>query len=249
MVAIVPSLSVAVPAKLTDSPALQSISAIVRLPPYIRLEEIGKFTIRESRLIIRDLCVLFHLPSVFIVSSVKTKGASDMSESKNEAKSEIENDSSRRGFITSVGAATGLAALGTLFGGSKIVNAQELGLNAMGPTPEQAQALMQLPDRPVVMVNLLKFSNSGAGADDYAQYGRDVGRILASIGAEIIFSGVCQTTFIGGAEWDSIAAVRYPNARALLQMAQSAEYQAISSNRSSGLEGQVNLAVFETDSL
>jgi hypothetical protein len=32
-------------------------------------------------------------------------------------------------------------------------------------------------------------------------------------------------------------------------MAQSAEYQAISSNRSSGLEGQVNLAVFETDSL
>lgn len=122
-------------------------------------------------------------------------------------------------------------------------------MNAMGPSPEQAQAFMQLPDRPVVMVNLLKFSNGGERASDYSQYGRDVGRVLESIGAEIIFSGECQTTFIGGAEWDSIALVRYPNARALLQMAQSAEYQAIAGNRSSGLEGQMNLAVFETEVL
>ena len=172
-----------------------------------------------------------------------------MREFKNEINNEERNDSSRRDFITSAGTATGLAALATLLGGSKIVNAQELGLNAIGPTPEQAQAFMQLPDEPVVMVNLLKFSDSGTGAEDYAQYGRDVARILESIGAEIIFSGVCQATFIGGAEWDSVAMVRYPNARALLQMAQSAEYQAISSNRSSGLEGQVNLAVFETDNL
>jgi uncharacterized protein (DUF1330 family) len=40
--------------------------------------------------------------------------------------------------------------------------------------------------------------------------------------------------------------VRYPNPRALLQMAQSEEYQAISGNRSSGLEGQMNIAVFES---
>jgi uncharacterized protein (DUF1330 family) len=69
---------------------------------------------------------------------------------------------------------------------------------------------------------------------------------LQSIGAELIFSGQCQTTFIGGAEWDQIALVRYPNARALLQMAQSEEYRAISGNRSSGLEGQMNIAVFES---
>ncbi len=115
----------------------------------------------------------------------------------------------------------------------------------MGPTPEQIQAFAQLPDRPVVMVNLLKFRDGGDGAADYAQYGVDVGRILQRIGAEIIFSGQCQTTLIGGAEWDMIAMVRYPNSRALLQMAQSAEYQAISGNRSSGLEGQLNIAVFE----
>lgn len=220
------------------------------LAPDIQLKEIKippSFS-RILRRIIKKL-IMFNFTSVFIVSLLKTKEVSDMREPKNEINNEKRNDSSRRDFITSAGTATGLAALATLLGGSKIVNAQELGLNAMGPTPEQAQAFMQLPDEPVVMVNLLKFSDSGTGAEDYAQYGRDVARILESIGAEIIFSGVCQATFIGGAEWDSVAMVRYPNARALLQMAQSAEYQAISSNRSSGLEGQVNLAVFETDNL
>lgn len=156
------------------------------------------------------------------------------------------NNKPRRDFLTTTGAVTGLAALAAMFGGGKMVHAQEVGLNAMGPTPEQAQAFAQLPDRPVVMVNLLKFADGGAGAGDYQQYGRDVGEILGKIGAEIIFSGACQGTLIGGAEWDMIALVRYPNARALLQMAQSAEYQAISGNRSSGLEGQMNIAVFES---
>ncbi len=160
--------------------------------------------------------------------------------------SKSDKTTSRRDFVTTAGAATGLAALASLFGEGNNVHAQELDINAMGPTPEQAQAFMALPDRPVVMVNLLKFANGGAGAGDYAQYGEDVGRILASLGAEVIFSGECQTTFIGGAEWDQIAMVRYPNARTLLQMAQSEEYRAISGNRSSGLEGQMNIAVFET---
>ena len=156
------------------------------------------------------------------------------------------DNKTRRDFMTSTGVAAGLTALATMFGGSKMVNAQVLGLNAMGPTPEQAQAFMQLPDQPVVMVNLLKFRDGGAGAADYGEYGRNVEKILSDIGAEIIFSGECKTTFIGGAEWDRIAMVRYPNSRALLQMAQSAEYQAISGDRTSGLEGQINIAVFES---
>ena len=156
------------------------------------------------------------------------------------------DNKTRRDFIASAGVAAGLTALATMFGGSKMVNAQVLGLNAMGPTPEQAQAFMQLPDQPVVMVNLLKFRDGGAGAADYGEYGRNIQKILSDIGAEIIFSGECKTTFIGGAEWDRIAMVRYPNSRALLQMAQSAEYQAISGDRTSGLEGQINIAVFES---
>ncbi|MEC8950664.1 MAG: DUF1330 domain-containing protein [Pseudomonadota bacterium] len=156
------------------------------------------------------------------------------------------NNKTRRDFMASTGMATGLAALAGIFGGGKMANAQVVGLNAMGPTPEQAQAFMQLPDQPVVMVNLLKFRDGGAGAADYGEYGRNVGKILSEIGAELIFSGECKTTFIGGAEWDRIAMVRYPNSRALLEMAQSAEYQAISGDRTSGLEGQINIAVFES---
>ena len=119
-----------------------------------------------------------------------------------------------------------------------------LELNQMGPTPEQLQKFLALPDQPVVMVNLLKFKE-GPGAQDYAKYGEAMQDILAGVGAEIIFSGQCQATLIGGAEWDMVALVRYPNAQALVDMAQSDVYQAAHVHRAAGLAGQVNLAVFE----
>ena len=56
------------------------------------------------------------------------------------------DNKTRRDFMASTGVAAGLTALATMFSGSKMVNAQVLGLNAMGPTPEQAQAFMQLAD-------------------------------------------------------------------------------------------------------
>ena len=146
---------------------------------------------------------------------------------------------SRREFMANSGVAAGLATLAGLASGG--AQAQGVQINAMGPTPEQAQAFAQLPDRPVVMVNLLKFADESS----YDQYATDVVNTLAQVGAEIVFSGECQTTLIGGVEWDRVVLVRYPNSRALLQMSQSPEYQAISANRTNGLEGQVNLAVFE----
>lgn len=121
---------------------------------------------------------------------------------------------------------------------------EAIALNQMAPTPEQLQKFLALPDQPVVMVNLLKFKD-GSGAADYAKYGQAMQKILADIGAEIIFAGQCQTTLIGGAEWDMVALVRYPNAQALIDMAQSDVYQAAHVHRAEGLAGQVNLAVFE----
>ncbi len=121
--------------------------------------------------------------------------------------------------------------------------ARTMELNALGPTPEQVEAFMALPsDKPVVMVNLLKFKNPAA----YAKYGVEVRKILKKIGAEPLFSGRCEMALIGGAQWDSVALVRYPNAQALLKMGQSPEYQAIHHHRADGLEGQINLAVFES---
>lgn len=117
-------------------------------------------------------------------------------------------------------------------------------LNRMGPTPEQLQAFLALPDQPVVMVNLLKFKD-GTGAAEYGKYGQAMQKILADIGAEILFAGQCQATLIGGAEWDMVALVRYPNPGALVEMSQSAVYQEAHVHRAAGLAGQVNLAVFQ----
>ena len=154
-----------------------------------------------------------------------------------------EPDHERRDFIRKTGAAAGVAALGTAMGASAETT-EVVELNRMGPTPEQIQRFLSLPDRPVVMVNLLKFKE-GAGAQEYGKYGQAMQTILKGVGAEIIFSGQCQMTLIGGAEWDAVALVRYPNARALIQMSQSPAYREAHVHRAEGLEGQINLAVFE----
>ena len=151
----------------------------------------------------------------------------------------------RREFLKTAGTTAGAAALGMLLG-TGTAQAHEVELNAMSPTPEQMQAFLALPSGPICMVNLLKFKE-GASAE-YGKYGEEVSKILQKIGAEIIFSGECRGALIGGATWDSVAIVRYPDKTALLQMAQSEEYQAIHHHRESGLEGQINLAVFENSS-
>ena len=158
--------------------------------------------------------------------------------------SDNENSKSRRDFITDAGTGTaaGAAAFAMLLG-SGTAHAQEVELNAMGPTPEQMQAFMALPSGPVCMVNLINYKE-GASAE-YQEYGVQVSKILKSIGAEIICSAECKGALIGGATWDAVAIVRYPDKTALMKMAQSPEYQKIAVHRTSGLAGQINLACFE----
>ena len=107
---------------------------------------------------------------------------------------DIEISKSRRDFLTGTGTAAGAAAFAMLLG-SGTAHAQEVELNAMGPTPEQMQAFMALPSGPVAMVNLLKYKE-GASAE-YQEYGVQVSKILKSIGAEIIFSAECKGALIG----------------------------------------------------
>jgi len=149
-------------------------------------------------------------------------------------------ENSRRAFLTGSG-----AALGGLAFASPAVAAQDepLPLNAMGPTPQQMQAFLALPDEgPVVMVNLLKFKPDG-GEAQYAKYADAVAPLLEKVGAKVLFAGKAEVCLIGNAEWDMIALVEYPRKRALFQMASSPEYQAIHHHREAGLEGQVNYAV------
>ncbi len=150
---------------------------------------------------------------------------------------------SRRDVLKTTGLATGAAVATSILGSTGEARAHEI--NAMGPTPEQAQAFRALPDEPIVMVNLLKFKPDG-GREHYNEYGREVGLILQKIGARLIFSGEAKVCLIGGGDWDRIGLVEYPNPMALIQMSQSEEYQAIHHHRAAGLEGQVNYAVVQT---
>jgi uncharacterized protein (DUF1330 family) len=122
--------------------------------------------------------------------------------------------------------------------------ASELEINAMSPTDEQLKAFLALPDRPVVMVNLLKFKEGG-GAVEYSKYGTGIQESLNKVGARLIFAGQAMACLIGNADWDAVALMEYPNPRALLDMVQSDEYQKAHAHRASGLEGQVNYAVMQ----
>lgn len=144
----------------------------------------------------------------------------------------------RRGFLSSVAVTTGAAALGV--GGR--AEAHEVEINAMGPTPEQMQAFLALPEQPIVMVNLLKFKPGGAEA--YGRYAEAIAPLLEKAGARSLFAGQAATCLIGSGDWDMIALVEYPKPQALVTMASSAEYQAIHHHREEGLLGQVNYAVF-----
>ena len=148
----------------------------------------------------------------------------------------------RRDFLKGAGTVAGATAIGALLGAGK-ASAHEVEINAMGPTPAQREAFMALPSGPVCMVNLLKFKEGGSA--EYGKYTEEVTKILNKIGAEIIFSGECKGALIGGATWDMVGIVRYPDKTALTKMGQSPEYQAIHHHRASGLEGQINLAVFQ----
>ena len=81
--------------------------------------------------------------------------------------SEMNQHKTRRDFIRGTGMAAGTIAVGTAIGGSTAY-AHEVEINAMGPTPEQMQQFMSLPDGPIVMVNLLKFKPDG-GAEEYGK--------------------------------------------------------------------------------
>ncbi len=151
---------------------------------------------------------------------------------------------SRRHFLSVAMSTAGGVAVGVSLGDQQNPRAHVVEINAMAPTPEQQQALLALPARPVVMVNLLKFKPNG-GADEYAKYVSSVRPLLQRLGAKILFSSQAAACLIGNADWDAIGLVEYPTPATLVQMATSQDYQAISHHREAGLAGQVNYAVFE----
>jgi uncharacterized protein (DUF1330 family) len=118
-----------------------------------------------------------------------------------------------------------------------------------------AKMMKEGPEGPVVMVNLLKYratANYAAdkpearekltGREAYLRYGAEVSRILAGIGARIVWQGHQSLVMIGeGNAWDDVVCVRYPSRQAFLGMAMSTEYNAIHYHRDAGLADTVLL--------
>ena len=154
------------------------------------------------------------------------------------------DNKSRRSFLKTGASATGGLLLGASAGCSQERQDQVMEINAVLPTPEQMEAFLALPDGPVLMVNLLKFTPDG-GAEEYAKYIAGVRPILQSIGARIVVSGEAATCLIGNGDWDMVAIVEYPSPAAFFQMVNSDAYLAVHDHRKAGLEGQVLYAVLQ----
>lgn len=93
-------------------------------------------------------------------------------------------------------------------------------------------------DKPVWMLNLLKFKNPypGAGKDCYRRYTYEVRRTVQAQGGKIIGASFKTRTVIGGQEWNGMILVEYPRGGSLLDMVRSDEYKALAHWRTDAIE-------------
>ena len=105
--------------------------------------------------------------------------------------------------------------------------------------PVNQEALAGLPpDTPVVMINLLKFNDSG-GHESYMQYTREVGPHLEKVGGRVHYGGTNPVTIIGDGPtpwWDAILVVEYPSPQAFISMVTDPEYLKAHEHRAAALE-------------
>jgi uncharacterized protein (DUF1330 family) len=126
--------------------------------------------------------------------------------------------------------------------------------NALIPTPEQIKELAEDGhDRPIYMVNLLKFKEKAeyddgretelSGQEAYGIYGAEVIAHLAKVGGKPVIGGQVTGLRLGVVEelWDVVAIAMYPNRKAMLTMITSPEYQKSAEHRAAGLAGQLNI--------
>jgi uncharacterized protein (DUF1330 family) len=127
-------------------------------------------------------------------------------------------------------------------------------MSSIRPNPEQFQQLAAAKDdRPVVMLNLLKFKKraddgdrSGAGA--YREYGDTAVRMIEERGGRVLWQGRAEQVLIGDPDqdWDSVVLVEYPSRKAFLEMVSQPEYTKSHEHRESGLERTIVVACTET---
>lgn len=126
---------------------------------------------------------------------------------------------------------------------------------AIYPTREQVEQLMQhADDKPVVMVNLLRYKPRADGRDEgvsgdqaYARYATKMREFVESKGGRFIWVGRVDSQVIGegGEGFQTVALVEYPSRKAFLGIMAEPHVRDIGEHRSSGLESQWLLATTE----
>ncbi len=120
--------------------------------------------------------------------------------------------------------------------------------------PERIRQMLEPgPDKPIFMVNLLKFKDKAeykdgrattlSGRDAYMIYGRAVAELLPKFGGRAVFAADVTFLALGQVEelWDEVAIATYPNRRAMVEMSTSKEWREIAVHREAGLKGQLNI--------
>jgi len=126
---------------------------------------------------------------------------------------------------------------------------------AIYPSAEQIQTLLAGPaDRPVVMVNLLRFKPRADGVDAgltgeqaYRRYVDEMRSIVEQAGGRILWVGRVDSTVIGddAAGFDMVGLVEYPSRQKFVEIALSERVQEIGVHRAAGLESQWLIATTE----
>ena len=120
---------------------------------------------------------------------------------------------------------------------------------AIYPTSEQIAALLAGPDdRPVVMLNLLRFKPQAdatvgemTGREAYERYARAMRQVVESQGGRFIWAGNVDTLVIGetdAAGFDVVGIVEYPSRKKFVEIATSDRVREIGVDRAAGLESQ-----------
>ena len=126
--------------------------------------------------------------------------------------------------------------------------------NAVMPNEDQIKEFSeQEEDKPIYMVNLLKFKEKAnypdkretdlTGEEAYAIYAEEVAGHLEKVGGKPLFGGEVERLMLGEVEdlWDKVAIAMYPSRKAMFQMINDPDYIVSAQHRVAGLEGQLNI--------
>jgi uncharacterized protein (DUF1330 family) len=97
---------------------------------------------------------------------------------------------------------------------------------AIDPTGQDMKAFLEAgPEEPVVMLNLLRFTDGGR--EGYESYLRELGPHAEAVGGSIIYYGYGADPLVAeqGQDWDAVLLVSYPSRRAFCDMVRNPDYQ------------------------